>query len=96
MKAGINEKTPLIQDYFNVIYESFCDNFYGGCEPEFSSEESFKQFEEFLNYKNYRYIREPYRDKTTPFLIFVKDYQWLKYKRDEINKRKQYEHTKKY
>jgi len=64
-KSGIKD---IQQDYLDVIYKSIADIFYGGCEPEFSSEESFKQFEEFFNSKNYRYICEGdcmkvYRDR---------------------------------
>ncbi len=62
-----------------------CDSFYGGCEPEFTTEEQWDNYEN-INNEHYFYTTEieekeklksltknsPYKDKNIPFLIYKK------------------------
>ena len=84
-RSGVKKVNPISEDYFIAIKEAICDEFYGGMEPEFETKESFENWNK-LNSEHYFFITEndrkhnnlyrfqisPYKDKTLPYLIFIK------------------------
>jgi hypothetical protein len=76
-KAHIKRMNPIPEEYLDAIKEGLCNYFYGGCEPEFDTEEQYNNWES-INNKNFEYIigrygwkKSPYQDKTLPYLIKI-------------------------
>lgn len=81
-KAGVPRTNPIPQEYFEAFKEAICDQFCGGCEPEFENKEAYERFEN-LRSEKYHFVvedpkggmydkRSPYVDKTIPYLAKIK------------------------
>lgn len=77
-KVGVPRMNPIPEEYFDAVINGIIDSFFGGCEPEFESEDDYdnyiKTVEEVkklkwitITDKNY-FFKSPYQDKTIPFL----------------------------
>lgn len=77
-KAKVEKVNPIPNEYFDAIKMAICNEFYGGCEPEFETETAWNTWNnlnnEILYYgiessgSGYNRERSPYQDKTIPFL----------------------------
>ena len=56
-KAGVPRVNPIPEEYFEAFKEAMCDEFCGGCEPEFEDEKSWKEWNN-LNSTNARFMVE--------------------------------------
>lgn len=76
--AKVPKVNPIPEEYFDAVLDGLCDSFYGGCEPEFETEEEYDRYEEMVKtIKSLIWItpkterekrRSPYQDKNRPFL----------------------------
>jgi hypothetical protein len=83
--VGIQRTNPIPQHYFHAFEDAIYESFYGGCEPEFETEDEYNRFQEViseLNSDHYKFVldkdknwinqRSPYTDKTVPYLKYFK------------------------
>jgi len=84
-RSGVERINPIPDEYFIAIKEAISDEFHGGMEPEFETKEQFENWSK-INSDHYLYITEkdekndirfrfhtsPYKDKTIPYLTFLK------------------------
>jgi hypothetical protein len=80
--AGVPRINPVSDEYIFIIKDVLVDEFYGGMEPEFETEEAY-DFWENLNGSRFSFAiedktvpnwmnkRSPYQDKTIPFLTYI-------------------------
>lgn len=72
---------PIPEEYFDAIMDGLINSFYGGCEPEFETEEQWKRWEKGIevlkscewslddsNTSKWSPNRSPYLDKSIRFL----------------------------
>jgi hypothetical protein len=81
--AGVPRINPIPQEYFEIIKDVICDEFCGGCEPEFEDVSNHDLWDAIDN-KHYLFVtenetkdvekygynkRSPYSDKILPYLV---------------------------
>jgi len=84
-RSGVEKINPIPEDYFIAIKNALADEFHGGMEPEFKTEEEFNNWnnldsnhffyitiEEAKIDPRFRFTHSPYQDKKLPFLVYSK------------------------
>lgn len=57
-KANVPRVNPIPNEYFDAVKEAICNEFYGGCEPEFETESAWNTWNQLNNEYLYYDVEE--------------------------------------